>query len=488
MRKGFLARMGDKQRLITTLSVLLCLGFFITAWTNYKISSAAIRQSMVASELPLTADNLYSEIQKDLIRPVLVSSMMASDTFVRDWVLAGETDTPRMTRYLREVRDRFGAFTSFFVSERTRTYYQAEGVLKEIRADEPRDAWYQRVRAMTSDYEINVDPDLANKDAMTIFINYRVLDYGRKYLGAIGVGIKLEAARALINNYQQRFARRIYFVDRSGVVTLVGEHPGIHSNNIQAVPGLGAIAGSILGKGSGSYQYIDRHGTEQLLSVRLIPELNWFLFVEGTTEDALASIRNSLYINLLLCLGITTVVLLATSWTINRYQSRLEVLATTDKLTGLANRQAFDTLMQQALNETRRTGAPLCTLLIDIDHFKAVNDRHGHIAGDRLLRHVASVIRHSLRTSDIVSRWGGEEFLVVLKNVSAERAGLLAEKLRDAVEKAKLNLGREMAGVTVSVGTAMYRNGDTADQLISRADAALYQAKDQGRNRVQAAA
>lgn len=488
MKKGFLARMGDKQRLIATLSVLLCLGFFAAAWINYKISSAAIRQSMVASELPLTADNLYSEIQKDLIRPVLVSSMMAGDTFVRDWVLNGETDATHMTRYLRGVRDRFGAFTSFFVSERTRTYYQAEGVLKEIRADDPRDAWYQRVRSMTSDYEINVDPDLANKDAMTIFINYRVLDYGRKYLGAIGVGIKLEAARTLINNYQQRYARCIYFVDRRGVVTLVGEHPGIQANDIHAVPGLGAIADSILGKGSGSYQYTDRRGNEQLLSVRLIPELNWFLFVEGTTDDALASVRKSLYINLVLCLGITAIVLLATSWTINRYQSKLELLATTDKLTGLANRQAFDTLMQQALNETRRTGAPLCVLLIDIDHFKAVNDLHGHITGDRVLRHVASVIRNSLRASDIVSRWGGEEFLVLLKNVSADRAGILAEKLRDAVAQYKLNLGKQHLSVTVSLGTAMYRNGDTADQLISRADTALYEAKDQGRNRVRAAA
>ncbi len=484
----FLARISHKQRLIATLSVLLSLGFFTAGWTNYRISSAAIREAMVVSELPLTADNLYSEIQKDLIRPVLVSSMMASDTFVRDWVLSGETDTPRMTRYLREVRDRFGAFTSFFVSERTRTYYQAEGVLKEIRVNDPRDAWYERVRTMTSDYEINVDPDLANKDAMTIFINYRVLDFGRKFLGAIGVGIKLEAARTLINNYQQRFDRRIYFVDRRGVVALVGEHPGIQADNIQAVPGLGAVADSILGKGSGSYQYIDRHGTEQLLSVRLIPELNWFLFVEGDTENALASIRNSLYINVLLSLGITAIVLLTTSWTINRYQSRLEVLATADKLTGLANRQALDLLMQQALIETHRTGAPLCTLLMDIDHFKAVNDRHGHIAGDRLVRHVAKVIRRSLRNSDIVARWGGDEFLVLLKNVSPERSGMLAEKLRAAIEKSELNLGKEKAAVTVSVGTTMYRNGDTADQMMSRAEAALYQAKEQGRNRVHAAA
>lgn len=91
---------------------------------NYHVSKAAIRESIVASELPLTSDNIYSEIQKDLIRPIFVSSMMASDTFLRDWALAGERDAGQIVKYLREVKVRYGAFTSFFVSERTRTYYQ----------------------------------------------------------------------------------------------------------------------------------------------------------------------------------------------------------------------------------------------------------------------------------------------------------------------------------------------------------------------------
>src|SRR6187399_569631 len=126
---------GDKQRLIATLSVLLVLGFAVTATVNYQVSKNAIRKSIVASELPLTSDNLYSEIQKDLIRPIFISSMMASDTFVRDWALAGEADVDKIIRYLREVKDRYQAFTSFFISERTRLYYQTEGILKTISKD-----------------------------------------------------------------------------------------------------------------------------------------------------------------------------------------------------------------------------------------------------------------------------------------------------------------------------------------------------------------
>jgi diguanylate cyclase (GGDEF)-like protein len=477
-------RIGDKHRLIATLSLLLCLAFAATATVNYQVSSSAIRESIVASELPLTSDNLYSEIQKDLIRPVLISSMMASDTFLRDWVLAGERDNRAMVKYLREIKDRYGAFTSFFISERTRTYYQTEGVLKTVREDEPRDVWYFRVRAMSAPYEINVDPDLANQDTMTIFINYRVLDYGKRFLGVAGVGITMDAARALIDSYQKRYGRDIYFVDRRGAITLIGQNSRVQASDVRAIEGMGAIADGILRTGAGSFQYT-RGGRERLLNVRLIPELDWFLFVEGTADEALEGVRRTLYANLIICILVTVIVLLATSLTINRYQSRLEEMATTDKLTGLANRQAFDLLVPQAISEALRHKAPLCAILIDIDHFKAVNDRLGHLAGDKALRSVAGIIKSSLRASDIVARWGGEEFLVILKNVVPTQAVLLAEKIRQAVEDAPIAWRSEAIRLTVSLGVAAHRDGDTPDQLIARADRALYEAKEQGRNRVQ---
>src|SRR5690606_10557361 len=113
-----------------------------TSLASYYSSRDSIRRNIVNTELPLTSDNIYSEIQKDLIRPTLIASMMSRDTFLRDWVLAGERDPQPMTRYLREVQGHYGTFTSFFVSEKTHVYYQAKGVLKKIDQNEPRDAWY----------------------------------------------------------------------------------------------------------------------------------------------------------------------------------------------------------------------------------------------------------------------------------------------------------------------------------------------------------
>jgi len=476
----------DKQKLIIVLSLLLSLGFAATTIVNYQVSKTAIRGSIIASELPLTSDNIYTEIQKDLVRPIIISSMMASDTFLRDWIISGEQDEEKIVRYLREIKERYGAFTSFFVSEKSRTYYQTEGVLKKVSADEPRDAWYFRVREMKTPYEINMDPDLANKDALTIFINYRVLDYGGDYIGTAGVGLTVDAVRKLITDYQQRYQRNIYFVDKKGNIPLFGKETAIVGTSIYAKEGLSGIAARILQEGAGDFQY--RSGDlDYLLNVRFIPELNWYLFVERVENEALAGIRNTLYLNLAICLLITMIVLFATSLTINRYQGRLEKMATTDKLTGLANRRAFDLLLPQAIREQKRANTSLLAILIDIDKFKAINDRLGHLAGDHVIQQVAGVIEKSLRQSDILCRWGGEEFLVALKDITEAQGLLLAEKIRAAVESGIFRHEDETIPVTISLGIATYREGETPDQLISRADKALYAAKNAGRNVVHSA-
>jgi diguanylate cyclase (GGDEF)-like protein len=479
--------LGDKKKLITILALLLGAGFAATTLVSYYVSKAAMRESIVASELPLTSDNLYSEIQKDLIRPVLVSSMMASDTFVRDWVIAGERDVDSMTKYLREVKSRYGAFTSFFISERTRTYYQTDGVLKKVSESEPRDAWYFRVRQMANDYEINLDPDLANKDALTIFINYRVFDYDGRFIGTTGIGLTVDAVRKLITDYQKRYRRHIFFVDKQGGIALFGGDSPVRSGNIRNIEGLSDIADRILKEGAGTFEY-SVGGHTHFLNVRFIHELNWFLLVDRDEDDALTGIRDTLYLNLAICVLITAIVLLATSVTINRYQARLEAMATTDKLTGLANRQAFDLLLAQALNEAQRHGGPLVAMIVDIDRFKTVNDRFGHLAGDAVLQGVARVIKSQLRASDMVCRWGGEEFLVALKGTPIDQAVAVAEHIRQAVSAETFRHGKHEFRVTVSAGIAAYAKDEAVESLIDRADRSLYEAKAAGRDRVRAAA
>jgi diguanylate cyclase (GGDEF)-like protein/PAS domain S-box-containing protein len=162
----------------------------------------------------------------------------------------------------------------------------------------------------------------------------------------------------------------------------------------------------------------------------------------------------------------------------------LERQATTDALTGLKNRIVFQNSILEMIALADRTGAKLSLLLIDIDHFKRVNDQFGHQEGDRVLRVVAAVLAASVREQDIVARFGGEEFAVVLPNTDLEAATRVAEHLRRACGQAD----GLTTGLTVSIGVAAYASGDSEATLIGRADEALYASKAQGRNRVTAAA
>jgi diguanylate cyclase (GGDEF)-like protein len=334
---------------------------------------------------------------------------------------------------------------------------------------------------MSEDYEINVDPDLANADALTIFINYRIFDYEGLYIGATGVGLTVEAVQRLINEYQARFDRTIYFVDDSGEMVVFGDH--IKKVDLRATAGLGPLMDQILSKKRGHYQYqVD--GDRFILHVNFLPELNWHLFVIQNESVALSGIRNTLYFNLAFSFVVTLVVVYITQLVLVRYQKRLERLASTDELTGLLNRHASSILFKKLLQDYRREPRPFSILLIDIDHFKLINDRFGHRCGDEALRQLANLLSSSLRESDLAVRWGGEEFLLLLKGCTLSEAKRLAEDIRVKVAGYGLQTDSGTVTLTLCLGISEYDGIETLDQTINRADAALYRAKNDGRNRV----
>jgi diguanylate cyclase (GGDEF)-like protein len=161
---------------------------------------------------------------------------------------------------------------------------------------------------------------------------------------------------------------------------------------------------------------------------------------------------------------------------------KLEELATHDALTGVFNRRKFNELTSFEFERVRRYGDPLSLVLLDIDHFKRVNDTLGHETGDEVLVALAEALRDTVRAVDSVARWGGEEFVVLLPQVEQGGAIELAERLRLTVRERAL-----AGGVTVSLGVAQHRPPESPDDLFSRADMALYRAKKGGRDRVEVA-
>src|SRR5690606_25371982 len=126
---------------VVALIVLMVVGFMATSLTSYYVARDSITSQISEQTLPLTSDNIYSEIQRDLLRPVLISSLMATDTFLRGWALSGETDPEQIRRYLEEIQNRYDTITAFFVSDVTRNYYHPTGIVKQIDVNDPEDAW-----------------------------------------------------------------------------------------------------------------------------------------------------------------------------------------------------------------------------------------------------------------------------------------------------------------------------------------------------------
>ncbi|RZI76274.1 MAG: GGDEF domain-containing protein [Pseudomonas sp.] len=250
----------------------------------------------------------------------------------------------------------------------------------------------------------------------------------------------------------------------------------------------------ILREVNGSFAAISElDGAERLYTFSRVGDLPLIVVVAQSRDDVYALWkRNALLVASatgLLCLGI-----LSLSWLLGRQlrlrqnaERELAGLASTDGLTGLANRRRLDQVLKQEWARGMRSERPLALLMIDVDHFKAFNDRHGHHGGDVALRSVAQTLTASIRRpGDLAARYGGEEFMVVLPETDKAGACVIAEKLRLAIE-ALPPFAEDTVPITVSIGVATHlpATHDLPEPLFHAADRALYRAKKQGRNRVE---
>ena len=166
-----------------------------------------------------------------------------------------------------------------------------------------------------------------------------------------------------------------------------------------------------------------------------------------------------------------------------RALAQLQAIATRDELTGLPNRRQMQALMDQELLRSLRHHHDFCIAVVDLDHFKRVNDEHGHAAGDAVLRAFAQAGQAAMRATDVLARWGGEEFLVLLPDTSMPPALGGMERLRQHVAALQIDVGEAKVSITVSIGLTGHRRSDTLAETLARADQLLYRAKAEGRNR-----
>ena len=230
-----------------------------------------------------------------------------------------------------------------------------------------------------------------------------------------------------------------------------------------------------------SYRYM---AVGSMLSVLLPPSL-WLLMQGGIIPVSMAVTAIIFILASFRATGVLATALhrsFQLTHELERARAAFERQARTDVLTGLNNRRAFFEQGAQVLSYCQRNGVPASAILLDVDHFKAINDAYGHAAGDATLQHLAHLLQKSLRKSDLCGRIGGEEFAVLLPDTGVQAAGMLAEKLRQAVMNSPLVYQDITCPLTISLGVSAH--GTHLEGLMHHADMALYRAKSEGRNRV----
>jgi len=478
-------RYMPRIKLFVFISILLFSGYVITNIVSYQAAKESLRSSIINTSLPLTRDNIYSEIQRDLMRPIFISSLMANDTFLKDWAIDGEHDIERVKRYLLHIMEKYKFFASFFVSESTGNYYYYNGILKQISKDVPRDQWYYKFTAKPEPYEVTVDSNQAARNTMTIFINHRVQDYDHKLIGVTGVGLELDRIKNMLSEYRVRYDRDIYLVDTKGNIQVGARTGGITESNIKKAEGIAAIAPQILqvNYASGNFEY-DYKGEHMLLTSRYIPELDWYLLVVQNQNVALKSIWHNFVKNTMIGFVLTVLILGVIISMLNYYQNRLECVTGTNLVSGSYNRSDFVRVFETKAHEARKNKGNLSVVIMDIDDFRGINDRFGHICADNVLERVSCVISAELAQDDIMTRWGGDEF-IVLTACSAEEANHLAMRIQDRINNDKdiLKL-TEKETVSVSVGISVLAEDDNEASITYRAETALSDAKEIGSNTI----
>jgi len=464
--------------LITFFLLVLSIGSSVS---YYLISLNSTEKQLKTQSLPLSLDNIYTDIQKHIIEPYLVSSMMANDTFMHDWIKNEEDNSQKIQKYLESIKTKYGMLVTFLVSQKSQNYYTQDGLIEKVLRTNPTNAWYFKFKDIQAKHEINLDLNENITDSIIMFINFKILDVNSNFLGATGVGIKIEYIHEMLKMFKKKYKLKVMFLDKDGNVILSEGQDYNSIENISSIKEYEEIKKQILSQTTSQLEYVSQ-GSTYILNTKYIKELDIHLLVEARVDDFTQSTRNNFYINLAISLILTLIIATIITNIIKKHNKNLEKIAEFDTLTNMPNRHNFTTTLNRYISITNRSRDPLSLLFIDIDDFKNVNDRYGHNVGDKVLVAFADILKAHTRDEDICARWGGEEFVIGFLNTDLTAAAAIADKLRLLLqnsEKLQKLLGKE---VTISAGVTSYVNTDTLDSLILRADNAMYKAKNNGKN------
>ena len=466
--------------ILSILGTILLVSFVTTNAITYNGTKNVLQKNLVAEVLPSETDRIAQKIELALMPYVVSSSQLAHDYFIQKWISDGEYDKKIAAEYLENTRKRLGARMCFLASDVSMRYYNSNGNFPMAKTDKDTE-WYFKFKNSGKKYELNKTVNIDMNNMPTVFINFRIQDKTDKFLGVVGMGLELAVIPRILNHYKGRNDRNIYFVDAQANIVARSDGALFDGVNMRQLARSENSIKDIFCAKATVFEY-EHDGKPILVSTRYIPKLNWWLFVEQEKSSAMRTVNGVMTVNAIIggCSIVLTMALVFV--VVSFFHKKLEMAAATDRLTGINNRLTFERMLERAVSRRSRSAAPFTVLIMDLDFFKLVNDTHGHLEGDNVLKKTVDVVKKVLRTSDEFCRWGGEEFVILAYNCNLDQGLLLAEKIRKTLKSAHVGTLPEGKPVTVSIGVCEARENEDTDRCMDRADKALYKAKEEGRD------
>ena len=448
---------------------------------NYYVSLKQSKEQLKSISLPLSLDNIYTEIQKNIVQPYLVSSMMANDTFVQNWIKNDEQDKEQIIEYLSAVKNKYNMFSTFLVSNVTKNYYTQDDFIEKVNVNNKDNQWYFNFINDQNIHEINIDSNKKLSNSLMMFINYKILDTNYKLLGATGVALKTHYINNMLKSFRQKYGFKVTFFDLSGNVVL-SENDYNDYINIDSSQILKPIKEKLISKESNIIE-LEQNNENYIIHTKYIKELDLYLAIEVKLSDYTHNSIEVLYLNLIASMAVVLFVIIIMYRIIYKHSESLEKMAFFDPLTKLNNRRYFLAKLEDSIKKSTKDKSTFCIVFLDIDNFKVINDIHGHHVGDDILQKVSDLLKESIRENDIIARWGGEEIVILFPETDITIGKVLTEKLRLLLEN-NIKIQEILSStLTASIGITQYIQNDNTDSIIKRSDDAMYLSKNDGKNK-----
>jgi diguanylate cyclase (GGDEF)-like protein len=447
---------------------LLC-AFGFTAY--YAINNIVVEQSRLQQQ---AVSPVYELVNQELLRPLHIAQTFAETVTFDDELNTDDIDEQALMTRLAQLEERLGL--SFFVAlDKPRRQYNSNGSAFDL--IEGKVYWYFEALEQNK----NIMADLGQVGDIHLFFDVKVFNKANEFLGFVGVGKSIQIFMDRFEEYQQLYGFNFLFVNDNNEI-LLSSIPDlvVIDEYVPPINELPAFASPELDLNNLDGVIVNINRSKYIVSEIFIQELDWRLLLLVPLEARQAVMTQTLISNALLTFAVVASILAAVYFIFLQYRLKLEQTSLVAPLTQLPNR-LFLTRQYQRFSRTEST---LCVVVCDLDRFKEINDHYGHNAGDLVLESAAQALTSHLRQQDVVGRWGGEEFVMLIPAQSSDIGEMLAERARQEITQAEIYHEGERINITASFGVAFGDSTQAMSKLIGKADVALYRAKQLGRNRV----